>query len=363
MKKCGILSFLRTTNYGAVLQCYALQYKLKTLGVDAEVIDYRSKVLTSRYEKKNFLYYINPKYLLKIFLRNSYIRDNRCSFNLFIENFISVSSNFYDELTIKKTDLIYDFFIVGSDQVWNPLCMGWDKNFLLTFSSPSKRNSYAASFGIENVDSRLLNWFVPELKNFCNVSVRENTGTVLYNKITGKRCAKVLDPTLLLHQEWYDIATKVDCLQNTPYVLVYVLKESKNLFEQAKRYGRLHNAKVVYINDRLLKTKGVDNLFYVSPQEWLYLFQNASCVFTNSFHGTIFSVNFNKEFWVELLPPPSKVNSRIVDFLKELSLNGRIINEGTDFSNRIENYDYINEVLLNLKKQSLNFLKQVFICQ
>jgi hypothetical protein len=248
---------------------------------------------------------------------------------------------------------------VGSDQVWNGECMGRDNTYLLSFADADKRNSYAASFGVTDIDEQHIDWYKRDLMQFSHVSVREASGNELFKKITGKECTTVLDPTLLIREEWFELSKKVKNQSDKPYILVYVLKETSSIFNYARKLSKKTGYKIIYINDRLFGKKGVDSRYFVSPEEWLNLFCNASFLITNSFHGTAFALNLNIPFWVELLPAPSKVNSRITDLLSMCKMENRVISENSDLEEKID-FKNVNEVLDTKRLISKKFICSIF---
>lgn len=358
--RSGTLTFHRTTNYGALFQTYALQKVLLSKGYDNEIIDYRSSVLENRYKKKSLLFYARPKQLAKVILQNAYIRDNRKKFNEFAEKHIRISADSYFSDTITSADDIYDHIIVGSDQVWNGECMGWDPVYMLDFASYGKKNSYAASFGVTSVPPEKENWYRKYFESFSHVSLREESGMKLFNQLSEIPSTVVLDPTLLLSQsDWHNLANEVPKQKQGRYILLYVLKETNSIIRIARNLSNKWKIPVVYVNDRLFGVRGFDNRFYTSPCEWLNLFMNASFVVTNSFHGTAFSINLNKPFAVELLPPPSKVNSRITDILALCGCKDRIYDDSNGISCEM-NFDNINKILSCERNKSIKFLDSIF---
>ena len=358
--KSGTITFHRTTNYGAVFQTYALQNILLSRGYENEVIDYRSEILEERYKKKNILFYLKPKQFAKVILQNSYIRDNRESFKQFINENIVLSDSIFDASNIKYADSKYEYFIVGSDQVWNGECMGWDGTYLLDFVSDGKKNAYAASFGVNKIDANKIEWYRTKLKDYSRISVREKSGNILLNQLINTEAYTVLDPTLLIkRKKWIELGKRVPNQMNGKYILLYVLKETHEIFDIAKKLAHKWNMPVVYINDRLLRKCGVKNRFYTTPYEWLNLFSNASFVLTNSFHGTAFSLNLNVPFAVQLLPPPSKVNSRITDLLDLCNSNNRIITNVEDVCYDMD-FRYINKILDEKRVDSIQFIDSIF---
>lgn len=356
--KVATLTFHRTTNYGALFQTFALQKVLERLGYETEVLDYRSNIIETRYRKPSITYYINPKNIVKILFRNSFIRDNRKTFTNFSRK-INVSSVVYDTNNIRSANALYDRFVVGSDQVWNWECMGSDPNYLLGFADSTKKTSYAASFGVAKIPDIMLGWYKSLLMDFKIASVREQSGKVLFEELTQKEATVVLDPTLIINEDWVRIALSMKRIVVEKYVLVYLMKETKSIFSYAKEYAHSHGCRIVYINDRLFGHRGIKSLYYTSPEQWLNLFYHAECIFTNSFHGTCFSINLNKLFWVEMLPSPSKVNSRLRDILKMFELEGRILENKLSADDSRIDYNRVNAILDKQREVSMNFLKMI----
>lgn len=357
---CATLTFHRTTNYGALFQTYALQKALESIGIWSEVLDYRCPTIETRYNARRLSYFFSLKNFIKCIIYNSYIRDNRKNFLNFTTQHIRVSNNIYTPDTIASSNSKYTKFIVGSDQVWNPECMGHDLNFFLVFADSEKRNSYAASFGWSEFSDKYLCEIKNILNGFSNISLRESSGIAIVHKCIGRDAELVLDPTLLLHIEWCELASSIPRLVEGEYIVLYLMKETKSIFRLAMDYAKSHNMKVVYINDRLLPKFGVINKFYTAPIEWLNLFYHSQGVFTNSFHGTAFATNFNKPLWVELLPAPSKSNSRLIDFLSLLQMEECIIRNNSYPTAPNIDYNKVNNILGSYRIQSINYLKDIF---
>lgn len=353
----GTLTFHRTTNYGAMFQTYALQKALLNLGIESRVIDYRSEIFEKRYESNKLKDLLNLRHTYRLLRNNSYIRDNRKSFWKFSDAHIRKSKRLYNESNIHTANEEFDFFITGSDQVWNPNCMGWDENFFLKFANPEKISSYAASFGFSECERNVAEWIKPLLKRFRVISVREMSGVKICKEIVNKDAFLALDPTLLLDKcQWQNLADSIKFKKS--YILLYLLSEDPEIFKIAESLSRQKGLPIIYINDRLLPHNGVHNKFYVTPGEWLSYFLNASCVITNSFHGTIFSINFNKDFYVKLLPSSSKVNARLIDILALFNLQDRLLDNNHIAEQKID-FEKVNEKLINLRAESLAYLQNI----
>lgn len=357
--KVATLTFHRALNYGAVLQTYALQKKLLDLGYDTCVLDYRSNFIEEHYKPDNICNYLSVKGLAVMFFRNGFSIVRRNQFEPFLKKYVIIS-NKYDETNICESENEYDMFCVGSDQVWNYRTAGFDKIYFLNFvNASSKKKSYAASIGLDSIPKEYEKEYKELLQSFSKISVREQEGTALVNSLLNRNIAvTVLDPTLLIEaNDWECMEEKT----TTPskYILVYLLSENRKILKFAKKLSRKKGYDILYINNQLFSVFGMKNMRKITPQKWIYLFRNADYIITNSFHGTVFSIIFNKIFWCDYLPTSGNVNSRITTLLGSLGLKNRIIGEGCSYQDDSIKYDEVNKKLEVLKKESIDFLKQL----
>lgn len=353
--KIGIITFHRALNFGAILQTYALQRTIKDLGFECETIDYRSDKVEANHRPISLKKLIHIRSFLFSVINNRVEFINKKKFRTFLKKNITLSSRMF------KND--YDFsdqyscVITGSDQVWNYIVTGDENTFLLDFVGESTlKCSYAASFGVENIPDAHVDRYAKLLSKIDMISVREKSGVKLVDQLINKTPELVLDPTLLINKdEWFKLSHSNTKTQQ--YILIYVIVESETLFNFAKELSQTTGLELVYINDKIKAQKGIKNIRNAGPSEWLDLFYNASYIVTNSFHGTAFSINFNKEFYVEMLPKPAKVNSRIVDILKMFNLEDRKIenDKPIDASRKID-YSEVNKILTKERKNSISFL-------
>lgn len=362
MKKCAIITFSQAINFGAVLQMYALQKFISDMGCKCEVLDYRSAELEKLYKSRTLMDWFNIKMVYHTFLDNSYIKYNQEGFKRFIHNNVTLSKTaFFSSEDLKRVNNSYDFFITGSDQVFNMYCNFFDDAYFLSFVNDSlKKNSYAASIGLEEIPQELKKKYFMLLNNFNNISIREKTGKMIVESLLNRKCYTHIDPTLLLSKEkWEAVSQKPHT--NKRYVLVYVLSEDKELFQYAQQIAEEKDAEVLYINDRLFPKCKMKNLRAVSPEEWIGLFLNAEAIVTNSFHGVVFSINFEKEFYPFLLKVNQRVNSRIVDFLSLMELDDRIVHSPNLKRNRNLDIDYkkVKEKLTIERKLAYEYLDKI----
>lgn len=357
--KCGIITFHRAINYGGALQALALQRTVEKLNVDAELIDYYAPSIEGLYRPslKQRFSYINIKRTASALLRNGTLSFNNEGFAAFRKKYMKESANkYYNSEDLGKSD--YDVYITGSDQVWSPTCAGFDKNYFLDFvKDGKKKNSYAASFGVGDIPDNLTDEYRSLLCDYNKISVREADGAAIIKKVLDKDVPTVLDPTLLLTKdEWKSYADE-SAYRNEKYILLYMIAEDEELIGKALSLAKKTGFKVYYVNDRFYKAKGVNNLRKVSPDKWIGLFMNAEYVFTNSFHGVAFSINFEKKFHVQMLKANVKVNSRINNILELLQLEHR-----GEFELAEQEIDYktVNTILDKEREKSLAYLTGIF---
>lgn len=358
--KIATLTFHRALNYGAVLQTYALQKALIDLGYDTEVLDYRSDFIERHYEPDKISNYFTIKKMAILILLNGCSKVKRSQFDSFVNNNIKISDTIYSDKNIMDSEMVYDLFFVGSDQVWNYKTTGFDKRYYLDFvKNNNKKMSYAASIGLNQIPIEYEKEYKRLLKSFSKISVREQEGNNLLCKLLSRDDVEtVLDPTMLLNEsEWSSLC--IPCEVPERYILVYLLSENRKIVKFAKKLAKTKGYEIIYINNQLLKRKGLINKRNVTPENWLYLFKNAEYIVTNSFHGTVFSIIFKKIFWCDYLPTSANVNSRITTLLGNLGLRDRIISEGCTVYNTMIDYKLPYKKLNVLIEKSKNFLKHL----
>jgi coenzyme F420-reducing hydrogenase beta subunit len=335
MKKVGIMTFHKAINYGAVLQAYALSQYINKVGGNAEVINYNSHLYDHYVLKKNSNPIINFLYMIN----RIYVNKKYKKFNQFVSNYIPLSNANYSTENINQTFIDeYDIYFTGSDQVWNPEIVGNEKAFLLDFINNNKKKySYAASIGLDSLSENISNEYSRLISCFSGIAVRETKAVDILKNIGVDKVCTVCDPTLLLNdKEWIKIEKKI----KTPkkYILVFSFGKDVDLWVSAKKMAKLTGYTICTLNDSFINSKNIKQFKGIGPREWIYLIHNAECIFTNSFHGLMFSIIFKKDFWVS--DPKDGTNSRIIEILERANQLDRIINHPKDSSilNRI-NYD------------------------
>lgn len=354
--KVGIITFHRALNYGAVLQAYALQKVLDQLGIDSDIIDYRSPYIEQFYKPIK----ANPLHDAKTFLREVVFAPKnvkkRFKFDGFLKRYLRLSKPYYNLDDLQELNSQYDFFISGSDQVWNSKWSGFDKAFFLNFAEDKKKYSYAASFGFEKIPKDQERYYEELLKGFQKLSIRENSGKLIISELLGRNSEVSLDPTCLLKKnEWDAIAKKP---KDRGYVLLYTLENDPNLNEYAESLALQNNTKVVCIVDSIKKSKPYDYRGFLSPEEFIGFFSNAGYVVTNSFHGLMFSVIFEKEFCLKYQQRKDAPNSRLSDFIREFSLENCVLS-AKDIRDNLIDYTNVKMLMEKKKSESISYLRNI----
>lgn len=355
-KKVGVIThWWSGDNYGQKLQAYALQIVLRDLGYDPFLIRYItdgghrecSGGMCAFYSLKAYVkYWIKQALLL-------FDKDRKKGMREFICVRLSVSHKLYTRYSILKSPPEADFYITGSDQVWNKL----DGSYFLDFvDNGSPRVSYAASFGGRNYTGRDAGCVKSWLKDFSSISVREKEGLILCNRLGVLNPRLVPDPTLLLEEKGYKSFFTGNANHRPPYLFLYLLGhkcdfDTRLVYDFAKR----HNLEVVYV-----VSQGKQDSFpktYPTVPQWLELLANARYVVTNSFHGTVFSLIFERNFIsVPLSGEAGKMNDRQRTLLAHADLVRRFTN---DCDRLLEDISFIEVkgTLEKLRKEGLDFLR------
>ncbi|MBR3652696.1 MAG: polysaccharide pyruvyl transferase family protein [Bacteroidales bacterium] len=376
-KKVGIITIVEVNNFGAELQAFATQNALQRLGYDAEIIDYpfyknpRHKATQrSRPEfpipiNKRLAEWLYPKMArAKQFLHGNRLDEKR---NERYAKFHHDNTRFSPEYptieSLYAAKMDYDAYVVGSDQVWNPFNYSSLDPYFLRFAPTNKRKlSYASSFGVSTLPEYTRDYYHEALLGLDAISVREENALQMVKDVSGKKAQWVLDPTLLLTgKEWMQFATAVDDVPEK-YVLIYEVTPCSYLKEFAVTVANELGLKIVRINREAVRQEEdeeVLNVMDAGPAEFIWLFGHASVILTNSFHGTAFSLIFNKAFYV-VTPARKRNNSRQESLLRMVGLEDRLIVEGAPMPNlKMISVDYsrVNSLLDAQREKSISFLR------
>lgn len=368
----GIITFHGSHNYGSVLQAYATQKILRDLGYQSEIINFRMKSQKEYYKLYPIQYGIRT-IIGDIMLLPNHNDRKICfsKFESFMKKYYVLSGpelETYDDL--KTVSSKYDIYLTGSDQIWSnriPELVGSELDYtgvyFLDFVEDSKKRiAFASSVG--EADEKDLSNKVKFLKKFSHISTRETYGVDLLSKLTGQFISKVLDPTLMVSkEEWLSIATK-EPIVSGKYIFLYTLRGVRKGMAWGKylsELGKKLNMKVVCISPFFpVLVPGVENIYDAGPEDFINIISNASVVFTDSFHGTAFSINLNKPFFS--LTPSKEKDVRKREIIDTFGLGDRgissyaqiaeIQNWELDYSKRIA-----NQKLKKIRKECLSYLQ------
>lgn len=377
--KIGVITYwYGNSNYGMMLQCWALQTYLKDHGHDPFVIRF----------KKNEYVSVGKKILTRIGLL-SLINRVKCiiknipfvdtskndalrKFEEFRRNNISLSDQSYSTIAeLRNEPPLADCYITGSDQVWSQLLD--DENnyaYFLDFGYPStKRVAYAPSFSLKEYPAHLKNKLSRLLQEIDFISAREYDGVRICNEL-GFKALKVLDPTLLLERSKYTQLCQLEPRHTLPYVYIYSLniKSAEEVrWSELHTMSKLHSLKtIVTPSDGYLKGGeifGNDVEYeYATIEQWLSLIRDAEMTVTSSFHGIVMSIILERPFvYVPLQGSFSVGNNRVLDLLQELKLEDRILTGDVCYEDlyakRIE-WNNVKERLSVYKKESIEYLNK-----
>lgn len=358
-------------NFGASLQAYALQHYLGELGHEVKIIDYRPSYLYKKYDWRSFTSkkfdklnsFFVTRWMFRI-AKWSYLRfsiGRKKCFDEFTKNYLNLTDKAYrtfEELEINPP--CADIIIAGSDQIWNPLFPnGKDRSYYIDFAlSQTKRVSYAASFSVDSIPD-VEKGFVKQMLSKMNyISVREYQGLDILKSLGIKNAVKVSDPIFLLDRSYWE--TFMHKGLEKGYILIYDFEGSDLMKRVALYLKKKKGLKIYSINDALPRLYADKNFTKVGPQDFLSLIYNCSIFLSNSFHGTAFSIYFNKPFYVFGLKGIS-LNSRMNSLLQSVDLKDRFITEHTDMEKLHLDYDFdkVNLLIEEEKINSKRFLDSV----
>ena len=364
-------------NYGGVVQCFAFTEFLKNNGVEFQLIKYNKKnglkgiiknlprifnriLLKDKYEqfKKIIGLKRNKDYKANYLIRMNTIHNFQ---KHYFTNILEVNS--YQELS--KIAVKFDSFISGSDQLWSPA--GLPTNFFNLMFVPDqiKKVSYASSFGVSNIPWYQKTRTKKFLLRFDNISVREEQGAKIINELIHKKVDIVVDPVFLLTKNEWELILGDKLIMSDSYIFAYFLGDNEIHRQEVIDFAKRKKIKIVtmpHLDQYIKKDEhfGDVQLYDVDPFDFLRLIRNANYICTDSFHGTAFSILFNKQFIVfdryKKNSTTSK-NSRIESICNMLDLTWRRFN-GNNINILDEKIDYqdVNEKLDKLTSKSKKYL-------
>lgn len=369
--KISVITLHTVKNYGSVLQTYATQKKLEQMGARVEFVDYWRENTLDRnvmHESLNGSGRWNRNPLTRLAYRAvkyPSIRKRVQVFNGFLQRYIHLTPERYLSLEeLEKRPPKADLYCTGSDQVWNSEWNGGiEKPYFLEYAPEGgKCFAYAASFGKEKLDPEEQKTTKTLLQKYSAISMRESSGVRILNEMGIRGGVQILDPTLVLEaNEWKKLMSPRRVRQK--YLLIYQLNKNRGFDRYARRLARAKGLKLIRLSyDYHHIVKSGRLVCCPSVETWLSLFYHADYVVTDSFHGTAFSINFNKQFAVFY---PSRFGGRLESILKLTGLENRVVADCGSFAQADRSIDYrpVERILTEERKKADAFLTEALKIQ
>jgi len=371
--KVGILThFHKSINYGGVLQAYALCKFLNSCGHDARQILYLHKVkpisgssLTVKEAYQKAIKRINKKIYRK---RNRRIKARMERLFCDFREAVPHTEREYTRADITDTNDIFDAFITGSDQVWNPIW--YDPAYFLDFvGADTTKISYAASMGVGSLDNEQEKVFEKHLAKFQGVSVRENSAASVLAPLANQIVNESVDPTLLLSMDdWDEIAAERKVQER--YVFLYALGDDIRIRKLAEQFAKRKGLKLVMIpdllgayrrKDRRINAQQIDD---ATPQDFISLIKHADYIFTDSFHACVFSLLYQREFFAFQRVGSLKMGSRIQNLIDMFGCGQRFCTDKKQMnlehilSMNVIDYSKTCPLFIQEKQKSMDYLEK-----
>ena len=373
-QKVGLIS-VSIHNYGSLLQTYAMQRVLDNYGIENEIILFKSDPVKQIYRILNFPFMkmkmklYNRKLKTRLFHKEIYkgsaIRDGE--FMRFKKTFCRFTPKFTERSELIKAGKKYRAFVLGSDQVWNPANLEMDFYTMNFVPLETPKIAYAPSFGVSSIPKKQIEKTKSYLDKIQYISVRETSGAKIVKKLIGREVPVVCDPTALLKREEWDRIKSSKKYTNEKYIFCYFLGANPDHRKWAEEVKKQTGYKIVALQhiDEFVKGDlkfGDITPYDVGPQDFVSLIANAEIVLTDSFHGTMFSIYYQKKFFTFPRYDETKkdsTNSRIVSILEMMNIRERFIsgkNKSMDVLSEEINWNNVQEKLEKFRADSYKYL-------
>ena len=363
--KIGILTFHASHNYGSMLQAWALQHYLNSIGHDAETINLRIKAQRDKYnfplrpiKNRGWIFFkslLNPLWLY-------HACRKWWAYEKFLENNLHLTSKAYDSWQSVKEDLArlgYGCVITGGDQIWNIKCKDYTEAYYLPSDLGIIRKiSYSPSFGpsfLSNITEQQRNFISKSLSDYSHISVRESSMRQYLSILLNRDVSQACDPTLLLHAEDYSRFITEDPIIKGRYIYYYTPRLNAQSENLAIKIGKHYGMKVVTSFPHLYNNKMVSEP-ESGPAEFLNLLKNATFVIGKSFHLVVFSLLFHKDF----IAIEGDRDARMRSILEKLHVLERgQVTEDNYMTIKLApiDYNFIDQLLEDERQKSIHFLE------
>lgn len=361
-------------NYGSSLQSYATETIIKNIGYCPQIVKLSGSVQKGRDIRLRKAAAIAFRMLLHPTLIKRTLSTYRQNMSSSLNKHVKKMFNIFTEAQLHPLNLKWGQLkklakkesvvacICGSDQIWNADTLYVDPLYYLRFAPHCKRVAFAPSFGRTTIPKYNIKKISKWVSDIPYLSVRENSGSDLVNQMTNRVAQVVLDPTLLIERRtWIEFSKKV--IVKEDYLLVYFLNEPNDtLKSEIRKFADNHKWKICCFSQFAYWHGVADVIVDAGPKEFVSLISNARFVFTDSFHGTAFSINLNVPFYVfeRAYGLAGKQSTRITSLLSAMGLNERFI---VSLCNRkiIDfpiDFEYSNAVLSKEREKASNYLKK-----
>ena len=332
--KIGIITWFEYENYGTKLQAVALQCKLRRFGHEAYLLNFYPK---SNKIQRPFLSKVGNRILRTVKesrMKNVYqkyyadLERKKILMQRFITDRCLLTDRINDDTEYIAICNSMDLLIFGSDQIWNPV--DFHPYYYGKFDSiKTPKVSYAPSFGISKLDDSIVSEYEQALSSFAYITVRENVGVNIIRNQLGLKAIRVVDPTMLLSdREWMEYLSIEKSSDN--YTICYLLGDNYNHFKEAKRFSDAHNTRLVVLHGSEISFKADGQIVAsAGPKEFVQMISGAQYVITDSFHALVFSLLFEKDFFVFYRfqgDGLTNENSRITQIIEEFNIPNRLVN-------------------------------------
>lgn len=348
--KCGIMTFQDTTNYGALLQAFAMQRAFEDLKIETELIDYRCENIAKR-ELPESIFKYGFRHIPGAAIKRLILAKKYRQLEKFKQKYCHLSKKQYDKSSIGESVPIYDKFISGSDIIWELNVTGQDTSYYLDFAPNTKKYAFSSSFGYTEMPKEYKQTSRELLLKYDSISVRENESAQIIKKLLDIDVPVTLDPTLLLTaDQWRAFEEKVSI--DKKYVLVYFDDKEHKILSYAQRLAEENGCVVVYLSEQTRCIQNVKMLRAVSVGQFLWLIDHAQYVVTASFHGVAFAINFNTQFCYLNRAHQGRINT----LMRKMSISDRDIR--TDVIHPLS-WEKINNALNEERKVAFKYIKQI----
>ena len=347
-------------NYGSCLQAYALQTCLKKLGCNVFVLSECKR--KGKYSKLHGIWKIlKPEKHYSLFQRirrrtqAKDFQEKREKLRRFSDHYLSVKT-ITDRDSFIRSLTAEDVFLAGSDQIWSTLNSHLSEWYSLQWvANDHTKYSYAASIGISSLTDSLKKEYAEGLSSFKTISLREKQAVDALSPLFPNKIRQDLDPTLLLDSSfWRKLESPK--LHPSPYVFVYMLRPDEKVIQIARKIAKERNCNIIFTGQFADKFKGIKTVCDAGVEEFLSYIDNSEAIVTNSFHGTVFSILFEKPF---LSVKVSSTESRAESLLDMLGLSAQLIDEPLDNYSLQIDYTTAKSILGKEREKSLSYLRDI----